>query len=220
MIEALSIILGLLGAISIIAYLISYWFYSPRIEFRVGGEQSGEPIRVISAEQISFAVFTKSSKTTRIIGEWIHFHPDEVDLFKTMGVKKEMGIDRRFPMSISFPEEKNVTKGVLQANYFNYQARSKEFTIKFDVLSEIDPVELPFFLDMFLPRKVRSQRIVTFKVDNDVVVDLKTHGLAFLPGESMQMAGVQSQEGVTAVADEGQVKVFGMVLVDDENETN
>jgi len=176
----------------------------------------GNPIKVTPVGQVGFAIFTKSTKRTRILGLWIHFHPDEVDLFKTRGVKKEMTIDTQFPMSIAFGEEKEVVKGTLQSNYFNYEAKGNKFTVKFDVLSEIDSTELPFLIEMFSSRKVRSTRIVTFEVDNDVIMDLKTHGLTLLPGESMQMKGMQSQEGMQAVSDKEGAVIKVMELIEDD----
>ncbi|GAB6284328.1 MAG: hypothetical protein STSR0009_05270 [Methanoregula sp.] len=176
----------------------------------------GEPIKVNPVGQVGFATFTKSVKNIRVLGLWIHFHPDEVDLFKTRGVKKEMTIDTQFPMFIAFGEEKEVRKGTLQGNYFNYQAKNNKFTVKFEVHSEINPNELPFLIDMFPPRKVRSTRIVTFKVENDVVIDLKTHGLTLLPGETMQMKGVQSQEGMRAVSDKEGTVLNVIELVEDD----
>jgi hypothetical protein len=201
MYEIISLILGLFGILSLILYLILWKFFSPRVLFRVAGEQSGEPIKVNPIGQKIFATFTKSTKKTRVLGLWIYFHPNEVDLFETSGVEKGFSVDRQFPMSISFGEEKEIVRGTLQANYFHYRTKGRKFTLKFDVLSEIDSTELPFLLDMFPPRKVRSTRTVTFEVDNNVVPDLKTHGLLLLPGEAMQVVGVQSQQGVSAVSD-------------------
>jgi len=216
MYEIIFLILGVLGIISLIVYFIRWKFYSPYLLFRVGGEQMGNPIKVTPVGQVGFAIFTKSTKRTRILGLWIHFHPDEVDLFKTRGVKKEMTIDTQFPMSIAFGEEKEVVKGTLQSNYFNYEAKGNKFTVKFDVLSEIDSTELPFLIEMFSSRKVRSTRIVTFEVDNDVIMDLKTHGLTLLPGESMQMKGMQSQEGMQAVSDKEGAVIKVMELIEDD----
>jgi hypothetical protein len=218
MYDIISLFLGFLGISSLVVYLIHWKFYSPRLLFRVAGEQWGEPIKVNPIGQVLFATFTKSSKKIRVLGLWIHFHPDEVDLFKTRGAKKEMTVDRQFPMSIEFGEEKDVVKGTLQVNYFNYQAKGNKFIVKFDSLSEINPTELPFLLDMFPPRKVRSTKIVTFKVDNNVVTDLKTHGLFLLPGEAMQMIGIQSQEGMWAVSEkEGTVIEVRELIEDDKN---
>lgn len=217
MYETISFVLGALGILSLIVYLIHWKFYSPRLLFRVSGEQLGEPIKVNPVGQVKFAAFTKSTKKTQVLGLWIHFHPHEVDLFKTRGTKNEMTVDRQFPLSIAFGEEKEVVKGTLQANYFNYQAKGNKFTVKFDVLSEINPTELPFLLDMFPPRKVRSTRIVTFEVEKNVVLDLKTHGLTLLPGEAIQMKGVQSQEGVWAVSDkEGAVLSITEIVEDNK----
>nr|WP_321349987.1 hypothetical protein [uncultured Methanoregula sp.] len=173
----------------------------------------GEPIRVNSVGKVLFATFTRSAKNIRVIGLWIRFHPDEVDLFKTLGVKNEMTIDEQFPMSIAFEGEKEVRIGTLQGNYFNYQAKSNEFTVKFESHSEMNPIELPFLLDMFPPRRVRSTRIVTFKIENDIVIDLKTHGLTLLPGEAVQTKGVQAQEAIWAVSDKegGEIEVMELL---------
>jgi hypothetical protein len=218
MYEIISFVLGVLGILSLVVYLIHWKFYSPHLLFRVAGEQRGEPIKVNPIGQVPFATFTKSSKKIRVLGLWIYFNPDDVDLFKTRGAKKEMTVDRQFPMSISFGEEKDVVKGTLQANYFKYQAKGNKFIVKFDGLSEINSTELPFLLDMFSPRKVRSTRTVTFEVDKNVVMDLKTHGLLLLPGEAMQTVGVQSQEGVWAVGDKEGTVIEVMELVEDDKD--
>ncbi len=214
MYEIIFLVLSVLGILPMIVYLIHWKFYSPHLLFRVGGEQIGEPIKVTPVGQIGFAIFTKSREKIRILGLWIRFHPDEVDLFKTRGIEKGMTIDTQFPMSIAFGEEKEVVKGSLQANYFDYQAKSNKFSLEFVVLSEINPTELPFPIDMFPPRKVRSTRIVTFEVKNDLVTDLKTHGLTLLPGEAMQIKGVQSQEGMQAVSDKEGAVIKVMELVE------
>jgi hypothetical protein len=220
MYEIISLVLGVLGGVlgilSLTVYLIRWKFYSPRLLFRVSGEQMGEPIKVNPVGHVGFATFTKSTKKIRVLGLWINFHPNEVDLFKTRGIEKKMTVDREFPMSIAFGEEKEVVKGTLQANYFNYQAKGNKFTVKFDILSEINPTELPFLIDMFPPRKVRSMRTVTFEVDKNVVMDLKTHGLTLLPGEAMQTVGVQSQEGVWAVSDKEGAVLNVMEIVEDD----
>jgi len=218
MYEIISFVLGVLGISSLVVYLIRWKFYSPHLLFRVAGEQLGEPIKVNPIGQVPFATFTKSSKKIRVLGLWIYFNPDDVDLFKTRGAKKEMTVDRQFPMSIAFGEEKDVVKGTLQANYFKYQAKGNKFIVKFDGLSEINSTELPFLLDMFSPRKVRSTRTVTFEVDNNVVTDLKTHGLPLLPGEAMQTVGVQSQEGIWAVSDKEGTVIEVMELVEDDKD--
>jgi hypothetical protein len=214
MYETISLVLGTLSILSLIVYLIHWKFYSPRLLFRVSGEQLGEPIKVNPVGQVGFASFTKSAKKIRVLGLWIHFHPKEVDLFKTRGTEKKMTVDRQFPMSIVFGEEKEVVKGTLQVNYFNYQAKGNKFTVKFDILSEINSTELPFLLDMIPSRKVRSTRTVTFEVDKNVVMDLKTHGLLLLPGEAMQTVGVQSQEGVWAVSDKEGAVLSTMEIVE------
>ena len=218
MYEIISFVLGVLGISSLVVYLIHWKFYSPHLLFRVAGEQQGEPIKVNPIGQVPFATFTKSSKKIRVLGLWIYFNPDDVDLFKTRGAKKEMTVDRQFPMSIAFGEEKDVVKGTLQANYFKYQAKGNKFIVKFDGLSEINSTELPFLLDMFSPRKVRSTRTVTFEVDNNVVTDLKTHGLPLLPGEAMQTVGVQAQEGIWAVSDKEGTVIEVMELVEDDKD--
>jgi hypothetical protein len=217
MFETISLVLGVLGCLSLIVYLIHWRFYSPHLLFRIAGEQMDEPIKVNTFGKVGFATFTKSTKKVRVLGVWLHFHPNDVDLLKTPSVRKGMTVDSQFPMSIEFEEEKEVVKGTLQYNYFYYQAKRNKFTLKFDVCSEINPTELPFLIDMFPPRKVRSTRTITFEVDNDVIMDLKTHGLTLLPGEAMQTKGVQAQEGVQGVSDKEGGAISVMELVENDS---
>lgn len=68
---------------------------------------------------------------------------------------------------------------------------------------------------MFSPRKVHSERTVKFFVKESIPMDLKTHGIAIGPWESLQVVGTQSQEAVWAATDKGEATVKIMEVTDD-----
>src|SRR5208283_328608 len=215
MYDPISLILSILGVSSLILYFIRWKFYQPDLFFRVGGEQQGKSIKVNPTGHIPFATFTNSKKKIKILELSLLFDPDEVDLFKTQGIEKSLTSDRLFPASIQFGDKKDVVRGFLQANFFNYEAKGDKFTIKFEVLSEIDPPEIPPLLDMIPSRKVRSSRTVTFEVDKNIVWNHITHGLLCKAGEAMQTVGVQAQNGVSAQTEHGEGKLKVLQLIDD-----
>src|SRR3989344_3304888 len=96
--------------------------------------------------------------------------------------------------------------GYLQTNHFDYQPKTDNFSVKITVKAEADEAELPFLLNMFPSPKVISERVIRFRVDKDMVRDLKKLGLTISPGESFQSEGVQSQEALWAMSDRGVVQ--------------
>lgn len=108
MIEVLSLILGFLGAISLIAYCLHWWTYSPKPFLRIGGEKLGDTIPVTREGKVYFAYGTNSLKKSIISKVLISFDPEKVDLFKTKGITKEITVDHEFPMAIVFKDKKRL----------------------------------------------------------------------------------------------------------------
>lgn len=206
----ISTILSIIALIPLGTYFLLRWPYSPRILIRVGGDQQGtEPIQISEKGNVPFGISTGSKVKAFIYEVWVGFNDDEVDLSETKGGEKRITADTQFPLAILFSERRAVKRGYLQTNYFDYEPKADNFSVKILVRAEADEAELPFLLNMFPVPKIVSERIVKFKVIKGITHDLKKLGLTIGPGESIQSEGVQSQESFWAVADKGiaQVKV-------------
>ncbi len=184
-------------------YLVYWLFFSPRVFFRVGGEQKGEPIKILPVCSIPFAVSTNSCVRVNLLSVSVLFDDNFVSLFSTKGIKMEISVDRKFPMAALFLEEKIVARKILQANYLDIHARKANFSIKISVVAEADHASLPFFLSILPARKVRVERVVEFEVDSNIQMVEQTHGLMIKPGEAVQTTGIQAQDGVTAATNKG-----------------
>lgn len=209
-------ILGLILALVAPILSVVYWVWiSPRLFFRVAGEQSGNPIYIKRNARVSFAVGTKSSGYVNIISIAVYFDNDQVDLFKTSGIQKEMSIDRLFPMAIIFPEKKVVKKYTLQANYFDIHEKVNSFSVKLVTVAEPNHSRLPFWLSILPVRATQKEKVIHFRVDPDLREDLKKQGLQLKPKESVQVTGVQSQSGMSAIADKGTAMVDVREILND-----
>lgn len=212
----LSTIIGLTIALGTLTFSLIYWWrISPKVFFRVAGEQLGEPIPTSNRESIFFAIGTSSPNQVNILSLAVYFDDNQVDLFKTKGIEKEMSTERQLPMAIIFPEQKVVTKNRLQTNYFDFQAKADNFTIKLVATVEPDHSRLPFWFSILPVRKVHKERIVQFRIDADPAPSLQKQGLMLKPGESFQIAGPQSQEGISAAASQGTVTVDVREILDE-----
>lgn len=208
--EMTAIILSIIALIPFCAYLWLRWFYPPKIIIRVGGDQQGiEMIQVPESGNVPFGISMGSKLKAFVFEVWVGFNDEEVDLYKTKGGERRITTDNQFPMAILFPERRTVKQGYLQTNYFDYEQKTDNFSVKITVRAETDEAELPFLLNMFPTPKMIAERVIKFKVVKGMTNDLKKLGLTMLPGESMQSEGVQSQGAFWAVADRGiaQVKV-------------
>lgn len=214
--DFISLTAGLLGLIPLVAYFLHWRFYSPKPFVRVSGEQSGDPIQIPEKGKISFGVCTKSGCKSVLCEVWVSFNPDEVNLLKTRGAEQRVTVDNKYPLALLFPEKRIIAKGHFQGNYFDYEAINPEFSVKFIVDSEIEATELPFLLNMFPSRKLRTGRVVRFKVTPGYATDLKRDGLQLLPKESIHIEGVQSQEGVIAATSKGVGSIKVIELIDDD----
>lgn len=199
----LSILALIAGSVAPGAYIFHKVLYSPKIFFRVGGEQSGEPIQVAENGREIFAVGTKSTRKIVLSEVLVCYNPDEVDISKTKGADTRITVDAKFPIALVYPERRVVTEKHLQANYFECVPKSPEFSVKLTAVASVDETEIPSLLDMFSPRKVRQERIVKFRVVKERVRDLRNTGLLMGPYEAMQIEGSQSKEAVWAQAEKG-----------------
>lgn len=214
--DFISLLAGLLGLIPLVVYFLHWRFYSPKPFVRVSGEQSGDPIQIPEKGKIFFGVCTKSSCKSVLCEVWVSFNPDEVNLLKTRGAEQRVTVDNKYPLALLFPEKRIIAKRHFQGNYFDYEAINPEFSVKFIIDSEIETTELPFLLNMFPSRKLRTSRVVRFKVTQGYTTDPKKDGLRLLPKESIHIEGIQSQEGVYAATSKGVGSLKVIELIDDE----
>ncbi len=174
--------------------------YLPKVSFRVGDMLGSEPIHVPRNGSIRFALSTESKKRVMLAGVWVEFDPDEVDLSKTKGAAQGITADNDFPVSLSFPEVRVISKGYLQANHFDYQARKDAFRTKLVAHATVDIAELPWLLDMFGPKTFRVEQTLRFLVADDPS-EIRELGLLLRPGEAMSVEGPQAEEAVWAKTD-------------------
>lgn len=124
MLELISFILSVSGLV----FGLYYWiFLSPRIIFKISGEQLGEPIKILPSCKVLFAISTKSYSTVNILRISILFDDSFVNLFSTKGITKEISVDRKYPMVIFFSEIGTVVKNTFHAKYFELNAKQDIF---------------------------------------------------------------------------------------------
>ena len=199
--ELLFLLLSLIGVLPLAAYLVLRVFYSPRIEFRIAGEQLREPIPTPRTDSRYFAVSTRSSRRVELSEVWVAFEPDEVNLSETHGAETRSTLDAKFPLALFFGAKRVVARKLLQANFFDYEAKAGEFEVRFSAVANVDETELPFLLDMFPAKKFRAERIVKFGVRGEAPRNLIDSGLVLKPGEFMSVEGPQAQAAVWAATD-------------------
>lgn len=207
MLNVIAILISLVALIPLLAYLLHWKFYSPKPFIRVSGEQSGDPIHIPEKGNILFAVSTKSDRKSVLSEVWVNFNPDEVDLSKTKGAEKRVTVDNRFPnefpLAILFPEKRIIVKGHFRGNYFDYETKKTDFSVKFIINSQIQTTTLPFLLNMFPARTMQREWIVRFKVIQGYTANIPRYGLALLPKESLHLEGIQSQGAMHAATSKG-----------------
>lgn len=218
--DELAIVTTILSVVALMplgAYLLLRWLYSPKIFIRVGGEQQDtDPIEIPEKGDVPFGITTGSKIKAFVSEVWVSFNDDEVDLSKTKGGGRRITTDSQFPLAILFSERRAVKRGYLQTNYFDYESKTDNFSVKISVRAEVDEAGLPFLLNMFPAPKVVSERIVNFRAVEGMAHDLKKLGLTIGPGESIQSEGVQSQESFWAVADKGIAQVKVREVIEDQ----
>ena len=199
--EFVGLVLALIAVLPIAAYFVLRMFYSPKIEFRVVGEQLGEPIPVPGTGSRFFAVSTRSNHRVELSEVLVAFEPDEVDLSATLGAEIRSTLDTTFPLALFFGAKRIVAKRLLQAIFFDHKAKTNEFRLRFTALANVDGSELPFLLDMFPTKTSRAERVVRFKVTEDAPHDPMNTGLMLRPHESMSVEGAQAQAAFWGTTD-------------------
>lgn len=116
--------------------------------FRIGGEQSGEPIIVPKEGRIFFGISAESKLRSFVSEVWVYFDPGEVDLSKTKGAEKRTTVKLHYPIALYFSGTRVVKDKIFQGFFWEHQAISSKFTLKFIAYGQIDETETPFH-DMF-----------------------------------------------------------------------
>lgn len=204
--EIISLVLSIIGAATLAVYLVRWYLYSPRVFIRIGGEQGGEPILAKAQGKLYFAIGTRSKRRVVISGVWASCNDAYVGI-GAKGARQILTIDSEFPLAVVFSDRRVVSRMHLQGNYVNYRAKGRAFAIKIEAISEVDETEHPFLVDMFAPRKAKTERVILFNVDPQANRTLQESGLALHPGEALHMEGVQAQDEVWAAADKGEAKL-------------
>ncbi len=199
----ISLVLAIVAIIPFGAYFVLKLFYTPKVNFRISGEQTGDTIVVAKNGRVYIAVYTDSDKSLSIEEVWVQFNPDEVNLYKTSGAEQRTTLDKKFPVALLFSDKRAITKDHLQANYFDYEASGTQFTVKIIAEGRVDERQLPFLLDIYKPSYIYSERVVVFQSFGDVTNDIRRNGLKQYPKEVILIEGKQSQESVMAATDSG-----------------
>jgi len=195
------LILGVLGAASILIYLLRY-LAAPRLFCRVAGEQHGEPIILRATEgRIAFAIGTTSLKENEISHVSVGA-ADDVELTSEDG-DATLKMDQRFPYLVTLCEHRSLSRGHLQGFSLGYKARTDRFEVKVRAVAALRDEEQGFLLDMFSPRKVKYERIVTFRIDPTRKLTLRESGLVIRPGEGLQVSGKQARRETWAAGEPG-----------------
>jgi hypothetical protein len=207
------LILGILGALSIVVYLTRY-LTAPRLFCRVAGEQSGEPIPLVAIEgSISFAIGTTTKRGVELLLVSVSA-TDEVEIRSKDG-ERVLTRDHDFPFAVEFRDSRELARGHLQGLSVSYRAAASSFQLKIRMLAALKEEDLGFLLDMFSPRKVKRERIVRFRVDPSLKLTLQQSGLVLRPGEAVQVQGKQAQDAFWAAADKEGSQVLVRELLDD-----
>ena len=209
---ALSIIGTIASIVGILyfgLYGVNYYFYRPAVSIRYGGQEMWPSVPVPLDGRVPFATISGSSHRTKLTSVRVLYDPTTVDLSSTKGAVERLSVENDFPASIDFDDDAGATivKNHILGNFFDFSSKAQVFAVKFEVTAETDPAELPFLVSMFSPRRERFDQEVTFSTDINVVPDLKKYGLEIRPGECVETTGIQAHEGVSCVAETGQVKV-------------
>lgn len=212
--EIASLILSIVGAASILAYLVRQ-FISPRIFFRVSGEQAGEPITLKPEGQVSFAIGTTSKRSVVVSKMWIDTE-DGVEISGKDG-KKGLTTDRCFPVTVVFAAQRIVTQAHLQGVSVRYKATAPAFRLKVGAIAALEETDQGFLVDMFPPRRVKRERTVAFRVDGNARLSLQQSGLAVHPGEALHVDGAQAQDAMWAATEKGTAEVQVRELLDEES---
>ena len=122
----MGLLLALLGLLSLPLMVLWLW-YTPKISFRIGGDDLGTPIPLPLTGRVHFAVATRSKRTLQFDELRLSYDPDAVDLSKTKGATASFTTDSEYPAAIGFPGEREVVAGHLQGNYFDYAAKRPKF---------------------------------------------------------------------------------------------
>jgi hypothetical protein len=173
---------------------------------RFGGEELATPIPVAPSGRIPFAVSVLSGKECRIMSTSVEFDPAQVDL-QAKGAQEEPSTDQIFPIALDFEGNRAIRRGILAGHFFDYNAKSDSFTVRFVATVVPEGAEIPFPISMFAPRVQRIERTVLFRIAKDANMGIKSYGLMIKPGEGLQVVGAQAQEAVSCATREGKAQV-------------
>src|SRR5712664_1661702 len=101
----MGLLLALLGLLSLPLMVLWLW-YTPKISFRLGGDDLGTPIPLPPTGRVHFAVATHSKRTLHFDELRLSYDPDAVDLSKTKGATASFTTDSEYPAAIGFLGER------------------------------------------------------------------------------------------------------------------
>ena len=129
------VILGILGALSILVYLARE-LSGPRLFCRVAGEQCGEPIPLVTAEgSVPFAIGTTSRRNVEMSLISVTAQ-DGVEISGKDG-QRSLTTDPRFPSAVEFRDVRAVTRGHLQGMSARYKTKASSFELKIKVVAAL-----------------------------------------------------------------------------------
>lgn len=193
--------------------LLGWWYFTPRIAFRVGGEENGSPIVMPLSGKILFATLASCCNTPELREVRVSFDPKAVDLSQTEGATLTLTGDSRFPTELVFEVNEEMAPEVLLGNYLRYQSKQSRFDVKISAVAQARQEDLPIWARIFGSNSVRLERIVQFQGSKDTRFELAKLGLPIKPKEKMIICGVQSQGEVDCIAPQGPATVSVMELL-------
>lgn len=189
--------LGVLGTvlalIPIFSYMVSRFYYDPKIFLTLGGQQSGSPIPLPSPNNKMYMVVgTKSSKEILLKEVLVQHRPQDVEIFSKEG-SQTLTVHRDYTAALHFSGSWVIKRRYSKLFMVGYKVKEGVhlFPMKIVVYAKADESGIPFPWDMILPKIHKHESTLQFKVENfEGKLDdkLKRYGYPLGPGEAI-MAG-------------------------------
>ena len=187
---------GLLGTIlaliPIFSYIVSRFYYNPKVLLTLGGQQSGTPIPLPSPkDKMWIGISTKSDKNVLIKEVLVQYNPQYVEILSKEATLTPTLL-QDYTTALQFSGSWVIKRKYNKVFVVGYKVKGdvKLFTIKIVVYAKVDEAEIPFPWDMLPPKIHKHQSILHFKVENfkgNFNEKIKRYGYSIAPKEGIIM---------------------------------
>lgn len=195
-IDSLQLILALIPVFASIGiYLFSRSKYSPRLLFRMSGEQEGDPIPLKQRHgEYLFGVGTDNIHKVIIDEVWVHFREGEISL-RNARAEIELTVDKYYPSAAHFKGPWTVVEKHWKGFWLSYEVKKgiEKFSLKFIAKGHIEETEIKFPFDFISPKRSVFQRIARFEVSEikrGKLLGLKEIGFMLGPKETISVGKI------------------------------